>query len=422
MQRNRDVPAAKRTRYRWAVLAAGTSAQASFAAVTLGLPVLAPVLRTEFGLSLRQLGLVLSAPWIGATITFLAWGLAVDRYGERPAIAVGLTGSAVCLLAAARTSHLGTLILLLALAGAFGASVHSASGRAVMRWFDAKERGLALGIRQTAIPLGGVTVALVLPSLPTDGAFLFLAALSLVGALTGFVVLRRRELGDEIELTPVSRTLRDGRLWRLSLGSSLYVYAQIAVIGFGVVFLHDQRGFSGRQAALVVGAAHVLAVALRIAAGRWSDLSHSRIVPLRRVGVAVAASVIATGALTNGPVWLLVPALALAGALSQGWNGLAFTAAAELAGQGRSGVAIGVQQTVLYSLAVAAPMAFAASVSASTWAAAFVVAAIFPLVGSRALQPLTEPATIPRTKKRWSAKKTATGSASESTAPAASSC
>jgi hypothetical protein len=98
--------------------------------------------------------------------------------------------------------------------------------------------------------------------------------------------------------------------------------------------------------------------------------------------------VIATAALTNGPVWLLVPALALAGALSMGWNGLAFTAAVEFAGQGRSGLAIGLQQTDLYSLAVAAPIAFAATVSASTWTAAFVLAALFPLVGSHALRPL----------------------------------
>jgi len=380
------------TRYRWVVLAGGTVSQASFAAITLGLPVLAPVLRTDFGLSLRELGLVLSAPWIGATITFLAWGLAVDRYGERPAIAVGLTGSAVCLIGAARVSGLAPLLVLLALSGAFGASVHSASGRAVMRWFGPDERGFALGIRQTAIPLGGVTVSLVVPSLAesegTDASFLFLAALCLMGALSGFAVLGRREPVLVKEIASVSATLSDGRLWRLSLGSSLYVYAQIAVIGFGVVFLHDQHGLSGRRAALVVAAAHVLAVVLRIAAGRWSDRSRSRIVPLRRVGLAVAASVIATAALTNGPVWLLVPALALAGALSMGWNGLAFTAAAEFAGQGRSGVAIGLQQTVLYSLAVAAPIAFAATVSASTWAAAFVLAALFPLVGSHALRPL----------------------------------
>jgi sugar phosphate permease len=98
--------------------------------------------------------------------------------------------------------------------------------------------------------------------------------------------------------------------------------------------------------------------------------------------------VFATAALTRGPVWLLVPSLALAGALSMGWNGLAFTAAAEFAGEGRSGAAIGLQQTVLYVLAVAAPVAFAATVSASTWGAAFILAALFPLAGSRALRPL----------------------------------
>ena len=71
-----------------------------------------------------------------------------------------------------------------------------------------------------------------------------------------------------------------------------------------------------------------------------------------------------------------------------GWNGLEFTAATEFAGEGRSGAAIGLQQTVLYSLAVAAPTAFAATVSASTWAVAFVLAALFPLVGWQALRPL----------------------------------
>jgi sugar phosphate permease len=209
-----------------------------------------------------------------------------------------------------------------------------------------------------------------------------------MGALAGFAVLGRSEPVGEQEIASVRGTLSDSRLWRLSVGSSLYVFAQIAVIGFGVVFLHDQHGLSGRQAALVIAAAQVLAAVMRIAAGRWSDRSRSRIVPLRRVGLAVAASMMATAALTNGPVWLLVPALAVAGALSMGWNGLAFTAAAEFAGQGRSGAAIGLQQTVLYSLAVAAPIAFAATVSASTWTAAFVLAGLFPLLGSRALRPL----------------------------------
>lgn len=47
-------------RYRWVVLAAGTMAQASFSAITVGLAVLAPQLREEYGLSLREVGVLLN--------------------------------------------------------------------------------------------------------------------------------------------------------------------------------------------------------------------------------------------------------------------------------------------------------------------------------------------------------------------------
>jgi hypothetical protein len=113
-----------------------------------------------------------------------------------------------------------------------------------------------------------------------------------------------------------------------------------------------------------------------------------RIRPLRRVGIAVSASVAATAALAGGPVVLLVPALALAGGLASAWNGLAFTAAAELAGARRSGAAIGFQQTVISGYGVAAPLLFAASVSATSWTAAFGIAAVVPLAGWLVLAPL----------------------------------
>jgi MFS family permease len=72
------------------------------------------------------------------------------------------------------------------------------------------------------------------------------------------------------------------------------------------------------------------------------------------------------------------------------WNGLAFTAAAELAGPARSGAALGVQQTVLSAAGVAAPLLFAASVSHSSWAAAFALSAVFPLGGWVLLETLRE--------------------------------
>jgi hypothetical protein len=69
-------------------------------------------------------------------------------------------------------------------------------------------------------------------------------------------------------------------------------------------------------------------------------------------------------------------------------NGLSFAAAAELAGRARSGAAIGLQQTALAAAGVVAPIAFAGSVSASSWALAFAAAAAFPLAGALAVGPL----------------------------------
>ena len=359
---------------------------------------LAPTLRAEFALTLGEVGVMLAVGWAGSLATLLAWGIAVDRLGERVVLPIGLGGCALCLVGAAYASSFGALLVWLALAGAAGSTVNSASGRAVMNWFGPEQRGLALGVRQTAIPLGGVVAALALPPLAASGgsedAFLFLAALCAAGAVAGAVVLRGREHADAdgVEAATVTATLRDARLWRLGLGSGLYLYAQVAVIGFGVLFLHDEHGLTARSAGVVIAAAQVLAVALRIGVGRWSDVVGARVRPLRQIGVAVAVAVGVTAALADGPLWVLVPALAVAGGLSMAWNGLSFTAAAELAGARRSGAAIGFQQSVLSGIGIAAPVLFALAVSSLSWPAAFALAALFPLAGSLALRGLgTDP-------------------------------
>jgi sugar phosphate permease len=174
-------------RYRWAVLAAGTAAAASGSAFFIGLPVLAPAIRDEFGLTLSQLGLVLACLWIGTLLTLLGWGLLADRFGERAVLSTGLTACGLLAAAAGWAGSATTLAVLLLLASAAGASVNAASGRAVMQWFGPEERGLALGIRQTAIPAGAGVSALTLPAINDAGglkaAYLFLGALCVAAAI-----------------------------------------------------------------------------------------------------------------------------------------------------------------------------------------------------------------------------------------------
>jgi sugar phosphate permease len=351
--------------------------------MTLGLPVLAPAIRDELDLTLGQVGIVLGAEWIGLIATLLPWGFAVDRWGERWTLAAGMLGCAGCLAGAAFVESFVPLVALIALAGAVGASVQSGSGRAIMKWFDADERGLALGIRQTAVPVGGVVGALVLPAAVAAGglraAFLALAGMAAVGALLGAALLRERVREHIVEAVPW--TLRDRRLWLVCWGSGMYLVAQVAVLGFLVLYLHDERGFSTARAAAVLAGINVLGAAFRIGGGRWSDVLGSRLRPLRWVGLALTAAMAAATAATAAPVAVVVTAFLVAGGLSMAWNGLSFTAAAELAGEARSGAAIGFQQTVLSVVGAIVPPGFAALVEASSWRTAFAAAAALPLVG-----------------------------------------
>jgi sugar phosphate permease len=379
------------SRYRWLVLAAGTAAQTSFSAVIVGLPVLAPKLRDEHDLSLVQIGVVLDSLWIGTLLTLLLWGLLADRVGERLVLAAGLALCGIALIAAGSAQSFDSLILLVGLAGAAGASVNAASGRAVMQWFPASERGFALGVRQTAIPLGGLISALVLPSLALRSAFVFLAALCFVGAVFGAAVIRERKgAPDEEALEPrtIAATLRDHQLWLLCVASGFYLVAQLAVMGFLVLFLHDERGLSDGAAAGVLAGVQVVAAALRIGGGRWSDRVGSRIEPLRLVGLGSAVTLAVAAALLSAPLVVLVPAFVAAGGLAMAWNGLSFTAAAEIAGRSRAGAALGMQQSALAAAGAIVPPAFAAVVAASSWRVGFAVAAVFPVAGVQLLRPL----------------------------------
>ena len=132
----------------------------------------------------------------------------------------------------------------------------------------------------------------------------------------------------------------------------------------------------------MLAAIQVLAIGTRIGAGRWSDRLGSRIVPPGRIGLAIFATLAACAVVVPAPAALLVPVFVVAGGLSMAWNGLSLTAAAELAGEARSGAAIGFQQTALSMIGVAVPVLFAASVDATSWRAAFALAAIFPLAGA----------------------------------------
>jgi nitrate/nitrite transporter NarK len=311
---------------------------------------MAPALQTRYDLTLGAVGVLISASLAGSVLSLVPWGLLTDRVGERVALLSGVGSCGGALLLGSLTHSFWTLLPCLLLAGFAGASVQSASGRAVMYWFAPNERGLALGIRQTAIPIGGFATALALPPIVraggVDWGIRTLGIACLVSALVGWALVRdANRVDDEVVERP--HPLRDRRMWWMSFGSALVLAPQMCVVGFTVLFLHKQRGLSTAEAGYVLAVVQVLGIAARIAAGHLSDRGGSRLAPLRTIALVLAAGTFVAGLLLWSPLWLLIPALVLAGVLSMSWNGLSFAAAAELAGRARSGAAIGLQQSIL---------------------------------------------------------------------------
>lgn len=373
------------------------AAQASISAVQLGLPAVAPQIRDEYGLSIAQTGALLAASTVGIVATLLAWGALADRIGERAVIATGLTGAAGALALASQAGSGAALGAALVLAGALGSSANAASGRAVVSWFGPGQRGLALGLRHMSTPLGGAIAAALLPLAADAGgvgaALLALAGACVAGAVAAAAGLRRPPptvgaVDDPPPHIAAAGPLRDPAIWRLSLGTAAVVLAQISVLSFLALYLHEERGWSVGASALALAGVQLGGAAARVAAGAWSDRLGSRIRPLRAIALAGGVTLVAATALLPAPDGVAVPLLVAAGVVVMAGNGVSFAAAAEMAGPARVGTALGLQNTILFvAVAVASPL-FGAAVGLLSWPAAFALAALCPLVGWVALGPL----------------------------------
>jgi MFS family permease len=386
----------KGPRYRWVVLGAGAAAQTTYSAITVGLPAIAPQLRTHYDLTLGQIGVVLGAAGAGMIFGLFPWGLATDRLGERTVVTLGLALAGLALFGVASSDDYGVLVGGLAVFGLCGCAVIAGSGRAVAGWFPREERGLALGIRQTAVPLGGALAAIGLPLIANSGgiraAFITLGSGCLLGAACALALIRDAPSSPHSGETSIDTSpLRSGPVWVLSLGTASFLTAQIAVLGYLVLFLHDERGVSTHAAAALLALTNLLGGAARIAAGRLSDRMHARIRPLRMLGAASAITTALVAALVNAPLGLLVPVFVVCGVFASSWNGLAFTAAAEAFPRNRSGAVLGFQQTLFAIFVTVSPIIFAALVESTSWRVAFALSAVGPAVGVAVLRRLAEP-------------------------------
>ncbi|VBB12527.1 G-3-P permease,sn-glycerol-3-phosphate transporter,Arabinose efflux permease,phosphoglycerate transporter family protein,Major Facilitator Superfamily [Burkholderia stabilis] len=389
----------------------------SFSAAAAGIPTTAVWMRAAYHLDNGALGLVLGALGFGVALSELPWGIAADRFGDRRVLLSGLVATAamlalmVCTIvpSAHAVPPLARVVAAMCCVGLLGGSVNGSSGRAVMRWFGERERGLAMSIRQTAVPLGGGVGAALLPSLASHlgfaavfGALMLLCAGSAaltwrwlheppaVPAAAHVAVHRPTERPQPARLA--HGPLASGAVWRIVLGIGLLCAPQFAVLTFATVFLHDfgRLGLAGISAAMVV--LQLGAMVMRVWSGRHTDRHGNRRAYLRGSVLVAAGSFTLLAAATAGsphvPLAAIVAILVFAGICVSAWHGVAYTELATLAGANHAGTALGMANTVVYLGLFATPLAIPPLLVASSWsvvwlAAALVAGATYPLFAAR---------------------------------------
>jgi sugar phosphate permease len=375
------------TARRWSMLVIALTATTCANVFINGAAFLIPTLHTQRGLDLAQAGTLSAMPSLGMVTTLILWGYVVDRFGERLVLSLGSALTAAAAFAAASVQSLVAVGAFLLIGGMAAASSNSASGRLVVGWFPPEQRGLVMGIRQTATPLGVGLGALVIPRLAESHgvatALLFPAvvcALAAVMCLIGVIDPPRpprAEAPDEHLANPYRGS---SMLWRIHAVSVLLVVPQSVVWTFTLVWLMTTRDWSAASAGLLVTVAQILGAAGRIAAGRWSDVTGSRLKPIRTIAAAAAGSM----ALLAFTDWLHSPVsvalVVIASVITVSDNGLAFTAIAEIAGPFWSGRALGTQNTSQHLASAAASPVFGALIGLFGFPAAFAVCALFPVV------------------------------------------
>ncbi|MET0930084.1 MAG: MFS transporter [Aeromicrobium sp.] len=371
---------------RWLMLGISMLGQVAGTIFVNGAPFLIVFLRNERGLSLQEAGLVVAAPFAGIMVSLVVWGFVVDRIGERASMTIGLAIVTVSAVGAAFTSSLVALAIWFLIGGIGAGSTNSASGRIVVGWFPAHRRGTAMGIRQTALPLGVGVGALLIPNtVEAEGlrtTLLIVAAICAAATILSLTLIvdpprpTRAEAADRGQLDNPYR--RDNRLARIHLASALLVVPQFTVWTYMLVWLTDDRGWSTLAASALVASTQVLGAAGRIGAGWWSDVAGSRLGPMRIVAIAAAATMLSLGLLSSTPLGIAL--IVIATAITVADNGLAFTSVAEIGGPYWSGRAMGLQNTGQYVVSALVPPLVGGLVEGRGYGFAFAAVAVFPLI------------------------------------------
>jgi len=359
-------------RYRWVILGVLWTTYIVVFLNRLAVGPLAPFFKEDLGINNAQVGLIMSAAAFGYMITMFPIGLLVDKIGARWPMVIGelIAGASMIVLFFA-PSYLWLLILMFVTGMGCG-FLMPATTQGVIVWFPAKERATVMGLKQTAVNIGGIITAVTLPivalALGWRYGFLFLGISAIAIAITALILYKEptrppsssTESATPAAAVPLLELLKNRHIWLVAICGLCLAWVEFTIVAHLVLYLTEALLLSVVTAGGLLALAQGAGALARPASGLLSDRvfgGRRKPIFLLMAGTACAMCLL-LGLFGSYLSWALYPVLFLLGMGGIGFGGIFLTLMSEFGGRYGAGKAAGLGGTVTMGGVILGPVDF----------------------------------------------------------------
>ncbi|EEK78001.1 MFS transporter [Bacillus cereus] len=358
---------------KWVMLIFATIAQTTATLITYGVGAFSLFWKEEYALTNMESGLLVSVVNVGPLFCMLLAGRLLDQYNEKLLISISSFLLGGTFLLTNIVNGFNGLLFVLLLVGMFYSVSQPGGSKVILKWFPKENRGLAMGIRQAGIPIGGALAGVLIPFFTIQYNVTYainsMACICIIGGLLFFMFYKepyvqedaRREHIKISFWTQLKVVIRKKELYPIYITGICMISLQMVLVGHFMKFLVREQSITSIVAGTVFSVMFFSGMIGRVVLAASSDLFYkgNRRTPLF---IAVCASislilllVISIHTVMSG---VLYGVSALLGFFSIGWFSLFIAEVAELASEDSVGITVSLALTFNQIAIIVAPILF----------------------------------------------------------------
>jgi len=350
----------------------------------------APQIKDDLGFGDTELGALLTFGYLISSIVMQMGGGVADRRGPLLVLRTGITIAAISALLVGATANTYLILLLCIGLNRVGEGlIQPATNTLISSGVDQPRQGIAMAIKQSAVPLSTALAGLAVPTLGStlgwEGTFLILAIL----AFPTWLLVPNIAISPTVAFPSRRDMWRSRHLRIASIAGAFSAAALVTMAGF-LTTAAEEAGYSESSAGLILGVGGLVMIAARLSWGYFAD--RFQFDRFKAVSIALTLGSMAFILLSIGTKTTIIVGALISFGIGWSWPGLLLLGVIEQHPD-EPGAATATLQTSIRLGATVAPLGFGIVVDSfgfeTAWILAFsstVIGAILMAGASRALR------------------------------------